>query len=141
MLFAVRPNRVDAADRLKPIVSTNRQRIFATKSRNKSRPSAIYHAECNNSFGDKTVFKKGKTALIAAIILSVLGTASAAFAGGAKNDDGAGHDRWEGKIGPLGQVFSSGQVESGWIDQPSNVFALSRVHIHLEHGHRKISGY
>ena len=87
------------------------------------------------------MFKNGRTALIAAITLSVLGTASAAFAGGAKNDDGAGHDRWEGKIGPLGQVFSSGQVESGWIDQPSNVFALSRVHIHLEHGHRKISGY
>ena len=86
------------------------------------------------------MFKNGKTALIAAIILSVLGTASGAFAGG-KDDDGAGHDRSEGKIGPLGQVFSSGQVESGWIDQPSNVFALSRVHIHLEHGHRKISGY
>ena len=86
------------------------------------------------------MFKHGKTALIVAITLSVLGTASAAFAGG-KDDDGAGHDRSEGKIGPLGQVFSSGQLERGWIGQPSNVFAQSRAHTHLEHGHRKISGY
>ena len=50
------------------------------------------------------MFKTGKAALIVAITLGVLGTASAAFAG-AKDDDGAGHDRWEGKIGPLGQCF------------------------------------
>jgi hypothetical protein len=47
--------------------------------------------------GYKTMFKQGKTALIVAITLSVLGTASAAFAGG---KDGAGHDISEGKIGP-----------------------------------------
>src|SRR5215469_14558046 len=87
-----------------------------------------------------TMLKNGKMALIVAITLSVLGTASAAFAGG-KDDDGAGHDRSEGKIGPLGQVFSSGQVERGWIGQPSNAFAQSRAHTHLDHGHRKISGY
>jgi hypothetical protein len=55
--------------------------------------------------GYKTMFKQGKTALIVAITLGVLGTTTAAFAGG-KDDDGAGHDRSEGKIGPLGQVFS-----------------------------------
>jgi hypothetical protein len=86
------------------------------------------------------MFKTGKTALIVAITLSVLGTASAALAGG-QDDDGAGHDRWEGKIGPLGQVFSGGQVQSGWISLPSNAFAQSRAHTHLDHGHRKISRY
>ena len=84
------------------------------------------------------MFKNGKTALIVAITLSVLGTASAAFAGG-KDDDGAGHDRWEGKIGPSGQVFSIGQAQSGWIGQSSNTFAQSPVRTHLDHGHRKIS--
>jgi hypothetical protein len=82
------------------------------------------------------MFNHGKTALIVAITLSVLGTASTAFAGG-KDDDGAGHDRWEGKIGPSGQVFSSGQVQSGWIGQSSNAFAQSPAHTHLHHGHRK----
>ena len=84
------------------------------------------------------MFKHGKTALIVAITLSVLGTASAAFAGG-KDDDGAGHDRWEGKIGPYGQVFSSGQMQSGWIGQSGNAFAQSPAHTHLDHAHRKIS--
>jgi hypothetical protein len=89
--------------------------------------------------GYKTMKKNGKTAMIVAITLGVLGTASAAFAGGAKNDDGAGHDRWEGKIGPLGQVFSSGQI--GWISQPGNAFAQSHAHTYIDHGHRKISRY
>jgi len=84
------------------------------------------------------MFKHGKTALIVAITLSVLGTASAAFAGG-KDDDGAGHDRSEGKIGPLGQVFSSGQVERGWIGQPSNAFAQSREWTSTGHAHRRTS--
>jgi len=84
------------------------------------------------------MFKHGKTALIVAITLSVLGTATTAFAGG-KDDDGAGHDRWEGKIGPSGQVFSSGQVQSGWIGQSRNAFAQSPAHTHVDHGHRKIS--
>ena len=84
------------------------------------------------------MIKTGKAALIVAITLGVLGTASAAFAG-AKDDDGAGHDRNEGKIGPLGQVFSSGQV--GWISQPGYAFAESRAHTHLDRGHRKISRY
>ena len=84
------------------------------------------------------MFKTGKAALIVAITLGVIGTASAAFAG-AKDDDGAGHDRWEGKIGPLGQVFSSGQA--GWISQSDNAFAQSQVHAPRKHGHRKISGY
>ena len=84
------------------------------------------------------MFKNGKTALIVAITLSVLGTASAAFAGG-KDDDGAGHDRGEGKIGPLGQVFSSGQV--GWISQSDNAFAQSRAHAPRDHAHRKTSRY
>jgi hypothetical protein len=80
------------------------------------------------------MFKNGKTALIVAITLSVLGVASTAFAGG-KDDDGAGHDRWEGKIGPTGQVFSSGQA--GWISQSDNAFAQSPAHTRLDHGHRK----
>jgi hypothetical protein len=84
------------------------------------------------------MFKNGKTALMVAITLGVLGATSAAFAGG-KDDDGAGHDRWEGKIGPYGQVFSSGQVQSGWNGQSSNAFAQSRALTHLHHGHRKIS--
>jgi hypothetical protein len=84
------------------------------------------------------MFKPGKAALIVAIPLGVLGTASAAFAGG-KDDDGAGHDRNEGKIGPMGQVFSSGQV--GWISQSDNAFAQWRAHAPRSHGHRKISGY
>jgi hypothetical protein len=66
------------------------------------------------------MFKNGKTALVVAITLGVLGTASTAFAAG-KDDDGAGHDRWEGKSGPSGQVFSSGQA--GWISQSDNAFA------------------
>jgi hypothetical protein len=82
------------------------------------------------------MFKHGKTALIVAITLSVLGTASTVFAGG-KDDDGSGHDRWEGKIGPTGQVFSSGQA--GWIGQSSNAFAQSPANTHLGHGHRKTS--
>jgi hypothetical protein len=73
------------------------------------------------------MFRHGKTALIVAITLSVLGTASTAFAGG-KDDDGSGHDRWEGKIGPSGQVFSSGQVQSGWIGLSSDAFAQSPAH-------------
>ena len=84
------------------------------------------------------MFKHGRAALIVAITLSVLGTASAAFAGG-KDDDGAGHDRSEGKIGPLGQVFSSGQVERGWSGQPSNAFAQSRGWTSTGHAHRKTS--
>ena len=84
------------------------------------------------------MFKHGKTALIVAITLGVLGSASAAFAGG-KDDDGAGHDRSEGKIGPLGQVFSSGQVERGWIGQPSNAFAQSREWTSTGHAHRRTS--
>jgi len=84
------------------------------------------------------MFKHGKTALIVAITLSVLGTASAAFAGG-KDDDGAGHDSWEGKVGPTGQVFSSGQVERGWIGQPSNAFAQSREWTSTGHAHRRTS--
>ena len=82
------------------------------------------------------MFKTGKAALIVAITFGVLGTASAALAG-AKDDDGAGHDRNEGKIGPLGQVFSSGQA--GWISQSDNAFAQSPAHTHLDRGHRKIS--
>jgi hypothetical protein len=82
------------------------------------------------------MFKNGKAALIVAITLSVLGAASTAFAGG-KDDDGSGHDRWEGKVGPSGQVFSSGQVQSGWIGQSSNDFAQSPAPTHLDHGHRK----
>ena len=84
------------------------------------------------------MFKHGKTALIVAITLSVLGTASAAFAGG-KDDDGAGHDRSEGKVGPLGQLFSGGQV--GWNSQSDNAFAQSPVRAPRDHGHRKISRY
>ena len=84
------------------------------------------------------MLKRGKTALIVAITLSVLSAASTAFAGG-KDDDGAGHDRWEGKVGPSGHVFSSGQLQSGWIGQSSNAFAQSPAHTHLDHGHRKIS--
>jgi hypothetical protein len=84
------------------------------------------------------MFKTGKTALIVAITLSVLGTASAAFAGG-KDDDGWSHDRSEGKIGPTGQVFSSGQA--GWISQSDNAFAQSPAQTHLNRGHRKISRY
>jgi hypothetical protein len=82
------------------------------------------------------MFKNGKTALIVAITLSVLGAASTAFAGG-KDDDGSGHDRWEGKIGSSGQVFSSGQVQSGWIGQSGNTFALSPAPTRLDHGRRK----
>jgi hypothetical protein len=81
------------------------------------------------------MFKNGKAALIVAVTLGVLGTASAAFAGGMKNDDGAGQDRSEGKVGPSGQVFSSGQVERGW---PNNAFAQSRARTHLDRRHRKI---
>jgi hypothetical protein len=84
------------------------------------------------------MFKYGKTALIVAITLGVLGTASAALAGG-KDDDGWGRDRDEGKIGPYGQVFSSGQVQSGWIGQSSNAFAQSPANTNLGHGHRKTS--
>lgn len=84
------------------------------------------------------MFKHGKTALILAVTLSVLGTASAAFAGG-KDDDGAGHDRTEGKVGPLGQVFVGGQL--GWNSQFDNAFAQSRVHAPRDRGHRKISRY
>jgi hypothetical protein len=84
------------------------------------------------------MFKRGKTALIVAITLSVLGTASAAFAGG-KDDDGAGHDRGEGKIGPLGQVFSGGG-RAGWISQSDNAFAQSRARAPRD-AHRKISRY
>jgi hypothetical protein len=116
----------------------NRQRNFGIRSWNKSRPSVIYHAECNSDFGDKTMFKNGKAALIVAITLSVLGAASTAFAGG-KDDDGSGHDRWEGKVAPSGQVFSTGQVQSGWIGQSSNAFAQSPAPTHLDHGHRKLS--
>jgi hypothetical protein len=88
--------------------------------------------------GYKTMFKIGKTALIVAIALSALGAASAAYAGGAKNDDGAGHDRWEGKIGPLGQCFvppNCGQ-ERGSQDYPSGPYGFANVPANLSHHHR-----
>ena len=65
------------------------------------------------------MFNKTTIALAVALVLSY---GVAALAGG-KDDDGAGHDRWEGKIGPSGQVFSGGQVQSGLIGQASNAFA------------------
>jgi hypothetical protein len=64
--------------------------------------------------GYKTMFKNGKTALIVAVTLSVLGATSAAYAGGGK-------DRWEGKIGPLGQCFvppNCGQELQGYQSGP-----------------------
>jgi hypothetical protein len=80
--------------------------------------------------------KNGKTALIVAITLSVLGTASAAYAGGAKNDAESGHDRWEGKIGPLGQCFvppNCGQERQGDQNGP---YGFANVPAYLSHHHR-----
>ena len=82
------------------------------------------------------MFKNGKTALIVAITLSVLGTASAAYAGGGKNDAEWGHDRSEGKIGPLGQCFvppNCGQEPQGYTSGP---FGLAHVPANPYHRHR-----
>jgi hypothetical protein len=61
------------------------------------------------------MFKNGKTALIVAITLSVLGTASAALAGG-KDDDGWGQGGI--KTGPLGQRFGGTPTGGGFAFAP-----------------------
>jgi hypothetical protein len=106
------------------LVLGNRQQIFGMRSWNKSTPSTIYHAQ---ELGCETMFKNGKAALIVAIALSAFG-ASAAYA--------AGHDRWEGKIGPLGQCFTPpncGQERQGY---QSGQYGFANVSANLSHHHR-----
>jgi hypothetical protein len=65
---------------------------------NKSPPSLIYSEEDKFTLTQPNrryeMFTKSKIAFVAALIL---GTASAALAG-SDNDDGAGHDRGEGRV-------------------------------------------
>jgi hypothetical protein len=104
---------------------------------NKAKACSIYPAECNLNL-ETTMLKRGKTALIVAITLGVLGSASIAWAG-SKDDDGGGGAG--GFVIPGSMDGVNPVYHPDLFGRPSNAFARAHAQTTSAHAHRKISRY